>query len=203
MIPVDTVIALLEKGVEGPAMVEAAEDIARSRNKVTTVLRVLLEAGIKGQQLLDLVQDAERTFLQYRIGELAIKEASPRPAAAPYRAPRTKKYGPAVHPVDYYSAEKLRAYDYGLDFEEGEAIARLPEREWLPLVGAVFRRDNFICTYCGADGDTYKLHCDHIAPISRGGPNELENLTTACDYCNSSKRDKLPHEWMPLQVPAK
>lgn len=63
---------------------------------------------------------------------------------------------------------------------------------WRALRQAVFERDGFACTYCGDDRD---LACDHIIPRSRGGRDEMENLTTACKPCNSSKSDRTPEEW--------
>jgi 5-methylcytosine-specific restriction endonuclease McrA len=112
------------------------------------------------------------------------------------RSPRTKAYGPRVAPETYWSAEKRRAYDYALSTRPLDVpVARLSDKEWWPLVGAVLRRDGHTCTYCGARDDTYILHCDHIIPVSRGGQNVIENLTTACEWCNCSKRDTLPHEW--------
>lgn len=39
------------------------------------------------------------------------------------------------------------------------------------------------------------LHCDHVHPKSKGGSDDLDNLVTACESCNTSKGDKLIHEW--------
>ncbi len=50
-------------------------------------------------------------------------------------------------------------------------------REW----AAVLRADP--CSYCGASAG----ELDHIAPVTRGGLHEYENLTAACKSCNSSK----------------
>lgn len=52
----------------------------------------------------------------------------------------------------------------------------------------VFRRDNFRCTYCGASGSGVELHADHVVPRAKGGADTLDNLTTACQQCNSGKR---------------
>jgi hypothetical protein len=71
---------------------------------------------------------------------------------------------------------------------------RLPAAEWAILRSAVFERDNYTCTYCGVRGP--RLECDHIFPLSRGGSNEVENLTTACSPCNRSKHAKLLSEWV-------
>ncbi|MFG1461765.1 HNH endonuclease [Xanthobacter sp. DSM 24535] len=68
-----------------------------------------------------------------------------------------------------------------------------PEKEWIRLRALVFARDGFACVYCGAQGGN--LHCDHVMPFSRGGRSALQNLATACDTCNSAKRDRTPEEW--------
>lgn len=47
----------------------------------------------------------------------------------------------------------------------------------------ILRRD--VCSYCGAAVE----HIDHIEPVSKGGGNEWENLTGACQPCNGSKGD--------------
>lgn len=36
---------------------------------------------------------------------------------------------------------------------------------------------------------------DHVVPLDRGGRNSPDNLVIACRSCNSSKKNKLPHEW--------
>jgi len=61
-------------------------------------------------------------------------------------------------------------------------------------VQAQYVRQRGKCYYCGVKvGDIY--HVDHVVPLSRGGTNWPENLVIACPACNSSKQDKLPHEW--------
>lgn len=70
----------------------------------------------------------------------------------------------------------------------------ISDREWFGLRWAVFERDGFCCTYCGADVHA-DPHCDHVVPLSRGGMSTLDNLTTACGRCNSSKRDRMIGEW--------
>lgn len=53
---------------------------------------------------------------------------------------------------------------------------------------SVFRNDNFTCSYCGRKPeDGVVLHVDHILPVSKGGTNQLENLTTSCQSCNLGK----------------
>lgn len=50
--------------------------------------------------------------------------------------------------------------------------------------GAVFERDNYQCTACGATED---LTLDHIHPWSLGGPDTEDNLRVLCRSCNASK----------------
>lgn len=52
----------------------------------------------------------------------------------------------------------------------------------------VMRRDGFRCQLCGAtQADGYKLHVDHIIPVSKGGKTEMSNLRTLCERCNLGK----------------
>ena len=57
----------------------------------------------------------------------------------------------------------------------------------------VLNRDNFTCTYCGRsrDEDNVKLEIDHIVPVTKGGTNSEDNLTTSCYECNRGKGVKL------------
>jgi hypothetical protein len=64
---------------------------------------------------------------------------------------------------------------------------------WHRIRSDIFLRDNHTCTYCGVRGGT--LEVDHIKPVSKGGTNDYENLTTACMPCNRSKRDKTVGEF--------
>lgn len=68
----------------------------------------------------------------------------------------------------------------------------LAKEVWQALREEVFQRDGYACTYCGSGDD---LTCDHIVPLVRDGTNDLDNLTTACRPCNSSKGAKLVGEW--------
>lgn len=54
---------------------------------------------------------------------------------------------------------------------------------------AVFKRDNYTCQYCGAQG--VALHADHVYPESKGGETTLGNLVAACAHCNHSKHAKV------------
>jgi 5-methylcytosine-specific restriction endonuclease McrA len=71
---------------------------------------------------------------------------------------------------------------------------KVNEGEWHRRRQLVFERDKYTCTYCGADASS-DPQCDHIHPVSQGGSSEIDNLTTACRFCNSSKAGKLLSEW--------
>jgi len=70
---------------------------------------------------------------------------------------------------------------------------RLHESKWGPIRTQIFERDDYTCQYCGDRGG--QLECDHVVPLSRGGPDTLDNLLTACFQCNRSKGSKTLEEW--------
>src|SRR3972149_6292312 len=50
-----------------------------------------------------------------------------------------------------------------------------------------------LCWWCSYElGQQY--HVDHRIPLARGGSNGPENIVISCPSCNTSRRDKLPHE---------
>lgn len=51
----------------------------------------------------------------------------------------------------------------------------------------VFKRDRFTCQYCGGVAPTVVLVVDHVKPVAKDGSNELLNLITSCEVCNSGK----------------
>jgi hypothetical protein len=51
----------------------------------------------------------------------------------------------------------------------------------------VFKRDGFVCQYCGAHPPQVVLEVDHIIPVADGGKNEFDNYITACLPCNRGK----------------
>jgi len=51
----------------------------------------------------------------------------------------------------------------------------------------VFKRDAFICQYCGKTPPDVTLEVDHINPKSKGGSDDINNLITACFDCNRGK----------------
>lgn len=54
----------------------------------------------------------------------------------------------------------------------------------------IFKRDGFVCQYCGAQPPDVVLVIDHITPVAAGGTNDPMNLITACETCNQGKADR-------------
>ena len=55
----------------------------------------------------------------------------------------------------------------------------------------IFARDGFTCQYCGRRPPEVVLEVDHIHPQSKGGTDDVINLTTSCYDCNRGKRAKV------------
>lgn len=51
----------------------------------------------------------------------------------------------------------------------------------------VFKRDGFICQYCGQRPPAVILEIDHIISVREGGKNDEPNLITSCFDCNRGK----------------
>jgi len=78
---------------------------------------------------------------------------------------------------------------------------RVPHRSRVPLTrGALMRRDNYNCAYCGHRAETI----DHVIPRSRGGTHTWENCVASCMRCNHSKADRLIEElgWTMNRIPS-
>lgn len=79
----------------------------------------------------------------------------------------------------------------------GVNVLRLQETNpglWKARVKQVLKRDNYVCHYCGKRGGI--LEVDHVIPFSRGGSDEIDNLTTSCRHCNRQKHDKTDEEFI-------
>jgi hypothetical protein len=64
-----------------------------------------------------------------------------------------------------------------------------------PLVNNyLFRRDQFLCMYCGGEFPADNLSRDHILPVSRSGTDSWTNVVTACKRCNHRKANQTPEE---------
>jgi hypothetical protein len=70
------------------------------------------------------------------------------------------------------------------------------------------QRQRYRCYYlrCGQSkfpkdkksANGYRFTIEHLVPLNRtelNPRNDISNIVLACESCNASKRDKLPHEW--------
>lgn len=51
----------------------------------------------------------------------------------------------------------------------------------------VFKKCNFTCQYCGRRTPEVILEIDHVIPKSKGGTDDIDNLTASCFQCNRGK----------------
>lgn len=64
----------------------------------------------------------------------------------------------------------------------------------------VFKRDQYMCQYCGSRPGSEYLTIDHVTPRSKGGESSWENCVLACVDCNHRKANRTPVEaHMPLR----
>ena len=82
-----------------------------------------------------------------------------------------------------------------------EAMSRVL-REAIPLGDRndlLFRRDHYLCAYCGDEFHRNELTRDHVLARSRGGRDVWSNVVSACRACNERKAARTPEEArMPL-----
>jgi hypothetical protein len=69
------------------------------------------------------------------------------------------------------------------------------EGRYIPrqIMFKVVRRDNHVCQVCFKYVPDNEVQFDHIIPISKGGPTNVENLRLLCPECNRKKSNAL-HE---------
>lgn len=69
-----------------------------------------------------------------------------------------------------------------------------PQRRWISQSTrrAVYRRDGNRCLACGT---RKRLTLDHIYPYSLGGNDEIANLQTLCQSCNSKKGARVAYSF--------
>lgn len=63
----------------------------------------------------------------------------------------------------------------------------------------IFKRDGFVCQYCGSHPPSVILEVDHILPVKLGGGNDRGNLVTACEGCNRGK-SAVPLSSIPISL---
>jgi 5-methylcytosine-specific restriction endonuclease McrA len=63
------------------------------------------------------------------------------------------------------------------------AKGRFTLEEWLALKRAY----RHTCLCCGRHEPEIKLVPDHVIPLARGGPNDIDNIQPLCETCNKRK----------------
>lgn len=58
---------------------------------------------------------------------------------------------------------------------------------WRNIRRQTIIRDGNQCANCGADGRIVQLECDHIIPVTEGGPDNLDNAQLLCKPCHQPK----------------
>ena len=58
----------------------------------------------------------------------------------------------------------------------------------------LFKRDAWLCLYCGESFTRRELSRDHVRPLSLGGTDEWSNVVTACKRCNNQKAGQMPED---------
>lgn len=80
------------------------------------------------------------------------------------------------------------------------AVVRLKHHvRWIPKMKnfspySLFRRDRYVCQYCGEALSPSRSTIDHVVPTSQGGETSWRNCVTACFYCNNKKANRTPSE---------
>jgi len=69
-------------------------------------------------------------------------------------------------------------------------------RDYTPPLNnrTLFKRDAFLCLYCGKRFQKNQLSRDHIKPLSQGGLDTWNNVVTACRRCNNHKANYTPEQ---------
>ena len=88
----------------------------------------------------------------------------------------------------------IKPFAYDLTEEEIKRERRkardLRESQWWKR-----RMAKGVCHYCEKQIPPKDLTMDHVVPISRGGKSTKGNVVTACQNCNTLKKQLLPMEW--------
>ena len=58
----------------------------------------------------------------------------------------------------------------------------------------LFKRDAYLCMYCGERFNRRELSRDHVTPLSQGGDDSWKNVVTACKRCNNHKANYTPEQ---------
>jgi 5-methylcytosine-specific restriction endonuclease McrA len=79
-------------------------------------------------------------------------------------------------------------------------VVTLTEYDRLPTAAVafsrrnIFKRDKYVCQYCGNQPGTGDLTIDHVVPRAQSGESTWNNCVLACVTCNKVKADRTPKQ---------
>lgn len=80
-------------------------------------------------------------------------------------------------------------------YSKNYALAKISGHYVPPLNNrTLFKRDNYICLYCGRRFRHSDLSRDHVTPLSNDGSDLWNNVVTACKRCNNHKAGRTPEQ---------
>jgi len=80
-------------------------------------------------------------------------------------------------------------------YGDGNSLRKARQYYQPPLNNpALFKRDAFLCMYCGETYHRRDLSRDHVTPLSQGGIDDWSNVVTACKRCNNHKAGRTPEQ---------
>ena len=71
---------------------------------------------------------------------------------------------------------------------------RLPRRKVAFSRRNIYKRDHWLCQYCGCSPGGGELTIDHVLPRAQGGTSSWTNCVLACIDCNKRKADRTPKQ---------
>lgn len=89
--------------------------------------------------------------------------------------------------IEVNSIVATRSNYYALQKVSGQYAPPLNNR-------TLFKRDNYICLYCGRRFRHSELSRDHVTPLSVNGTDTWNNVVTACKRCNNHKAGRTPEQ---------
>lgn len=84
-----------------------------------------------------------------------------------------------------YRAKNRKAYSDSLKKRKSMEVGSWSYKQWGVLVWHYSPTGK--CLWCGR---IRKLTVDHVIPISKNGPNTIDNLQPLCGSCNCTKKEK-------------
>lgn len=80
-----------------------------------------------------------------------------------------------------------KEYAWAYKARKFNAKGRFTYAEWLQKL----EEYNYKCANCGRNSKQVFIEPDHIIPLSKGGPNTIDNIQPLCHSCNSKKSDTI------------